>query len=162
MPGFSITLLLLPSPNESRSFNSNILLSLLDEETDVPGWKWSSRSTPATTTATTTSALSTTQRQSSITLKSSDPKEFIKSIERASNALISAEPDITRMDTIAGDGDCGLTLKVRLHLINIFGKLARCDSWEALSSVCSLELQVRSIMSTHKLTMNKTQPSRPR
>jgi triose/dihydroxyacetone kinase / FAD-AMP lyase (cyclizing) len=26
-------------------------------------------------------------------------------------AIIQAEPEITRLDTIAGDGDCGLTLK---------------------------------------------------
>ncbi len=32
-------------------------------------------------------------------------------IERAANALIAAEPEITKQDTIAGDGDAGLTLK---------------------------------------------------
>lgn len=33
------------------------------------------------------------------------------SLHTCCESLISAEPDITRYDTIAGDGDCGLTLK---------------------------------------------------
>jgi dihydroxyacetone kinase len=40
-----------------------------------------------------------------------DPALFIKAVQSACQALISAEPEITKYDTIAGDGDCGLTLK---------------------------------------------------
>ena len=36
---------------------------------------------------------------------------FISAIESALKSVISAEPEITRYDTIAGDGDAGLTLK---------------------------------------------------
>ena len=36
---------------------------------------------------------------------------FIGAIKRAAEALVAAEPEITRQDTIAGDGDAGLTLK---------------------------------------------------
>lgn len=41
-----------------------------------------------------------------------DPAGFVSAISRAATALIAAEPEITRQDTIAGDGDAGLTLKV--------------------------------------------------
>eukprot|EP00594_Rhizosolenia_setigera_P011745 CAMPEP_0178964306 /NCGR_PEP_ID=MMETSP0789-20121207/15593_1 /TAXON_ID=3005 /ORGANISM="Rhizosolenia setigera, Strain CCMP 1694" /LENGTH=590 /DNA_ID=CAMNT_0020649045 /DNA_START=51 /DNA_END=1823 /DNA_ORIENTATION=+ len=34
-----------------------------------------------------------------------------EAITRACNALIDAEPDLTKWDTIAGDGDCGITMK---------------------------------------------------
>jgi dihydroxyacetone kinase len=40
-----------------------------------------------------------------------DPAQFIHTIRRACLALIDAEPEITRQDLIAGDGDAGHTLR---------------------------------------------------
>ena len=111
MPGFSITLLLLPDANSTLS--SDLILSLLDDPTDAPGWKWSSRSPPLAQVPVpkpvdqTSAALS----DKSLSLQAPDPSGFIDAIIRACNELIDAEPEITKMDTIAGDGDCGLTLK---------------------------------------------------
>lgn len=116
MPGFSITLLLLPSAPSSSSPESSLVLSLLDEKADTPGWKWSSASAPAAeaTPSEAPAAVPTSKPQGLGTtlLKSPDPKSFISGIERACHGLVAAEPEITKMDTIAGDGDCGLTLKV--------------------------------------------------
>lgn len=108
MPGFSITLLLLPEQQKTR----DLILSLLDEPTETPGWKWSSRSPPAGVQSPSeiSSALSTADR-SKASLKAKNPSVFVSAIRNACNAIIQAEPEITRMDTIAGDGDCGLTLK---------------------------------------------------
>ena len=108
MPGFSITLLLLPEEKNT----SDLILSLLDEPTETPGWKWSSCVPPAglifsSKTLTTVSATDS----STPPIKAPDPYAFVSAIDRACNAIIQAEPEITRMDTIAGDGDCGLTLK---------------------------------------------------
>ena len=44
-------------------------------------------------------------------LRAADPAAFDAAVARACRALADAEPEITRMDNIAGDGDCGLTLK---------------------------------------------------
>ena len=44
-------------------------------------------------------------------LPAADPALFDAAVARACDALAAAEPDITHMDNIAGDGDCGLTLK---------------------------------------------------
>lgn len=113
MPGFSITLLLLPPANDLSSLPANEILALLDEGTTAPGWKWSSKSPPprATQTAITPALPITKQvvRQSHVMFPG--PAGFTAAIQRACNNLISAEPEITHMDTIAGDGDCGLTLK---------------------------------------------------
>ena len=108
MPGFSVTLLLLPEEQQT----SDLILSLLDEPTETPGWKWSSRLPPAgiQSPPEIPTAVSATN-QSRTPLKAADPSAFISAVERACNALIQAESEITRMDTIAGDGDCGLTLK---------------------------------------------------
>lgn len=44
-------------------------------------------------------------------LTATNSKLFLSCIESALKSVISAEPEITRYDTIAGDGDAGLTLK---------------------------------------------------
>jgi dihydroxyacetone kinase len=113
MPGFSITLLLLPSRDDSLAPSSDLLLSLLDENTNAPGWKWSSKAPPpkAARTSTVSSSAAAEQMKRPSLLTFPDPKEFTAAIERACKNLIAAEPEITHMDSIAGDGDCGLTLK---------------------------------------------------
>jgi dihydroxyacetone kinase len=40
-----------------------------------------------------------------------DSTAFLSAIQRACRALIAAEPELTRQDQIAGDGDAGLTLE---------------------------------------------------
>ncbi|KAI0420744.1 dihydroxyacetone kinase [Xylaria grammica] len=40
-----------------------------------------------------------------------DPAQLDRMIRTACNKLIEAEPDLTRWDTVMGDGDCGETLK---------------------------------------------------
>ncbi|KAJ8487387.1 hypothetical protein ONZ45_g14362 [Pleurotus djamor] len=117
MPGFSLTLLLLPHDNLEAGASSPTaldIITLLDAPTEAPGWKWSSKRVPNPPNAPQAS-LSVEPKTSSATsegtLAASDEKEFKAAITRACQALISAEPEITEMDNIAGDGDCGLTLK---------------------------------------------------
>lgn len=135
MPGFSITLLLLPSNHESPS--SALVLSLLGEDTDAPAWK-RSLNTPPLAVARATPAAVAEQPKRPTRLAFPDPQAFTAAIERACKQLISAEPEITRMDSIAGDGDCGLTLRAgasgALHsLLNIFSNTV-ASLWERISS----------------------------
>jgi len=44
MPGFSLTLLLLPAPGDP--YSSDELLRLLDAPASAPGWKWSASNEP--------------------------------------------------------------------------------------------------------------------
>ncbi|KAH7890741.1 Dak1 domain-containing protein [Phlebopus sp. FC_14] len=116
MPGFSLTLLLLPSAETSNNSSAEFLLSLLDHPTSAPGWKWSPKSPPLSTSQIISPSISPSANvppatSQKFTLKAPDPASFNTSIERACKALIAAEPEITKMDSIAGDGDCGLTLK---------------------------------------------------
>jgi len=46
MPGFSISLFLLPRASESTGYKTDELLSLLDAPGDAPGWSWHSKSEP--------------------------------------------------------------------------------------------------------------------
>jgi dihydroxyacetone kinase len=114
MPGFSLTLLLLPGEDDTSAPSATQILSLLDDKPNVPGWKWSSCQPPTVKTSQITErGISSEQQNKPRILKTPNAASFVESIRRAANALISAEPEITRMDLIAGDGDCGLTLKVR-------------------------------------------------
>ena len=110
MPGFSLTLLLLPGASDSNAPNANKLLALLDEPAAVPGWKWTVGKPPADTIITPKAAAAASAVET-VQLSVADEKGFIEAIQRACSALIKEEPEITRMDNIAGDGDCGLTLK---------------------------------------------------
>lgn len=49
--------------------------------------------------------------QAKLTTAAADPEAFIAAITRACKALIDAEPELTKQDQIAGDGDAGLTLE---------------------------------------------------
>jgi triose/dihydroxyacetone kinase / FAD-AMP lyase (cyclizing) len=111
MPGFSLTLLLLPGESDANAPDTNLLLSLLDEPAAVPGWKWTAGTAPSDSIITPQATAAATTRGDSARLKASSPQEFLAAIQRATDALIREEPEITRMDNIAGDGDCGLTLK---------------------------------------------------
>lgn len=132
MPGFSITTLLLPNGAEAGAPDSSLLLSLLDEPANVPGWKWSSYAPPpaddqiTSGTQKITSALS---EENIVVLRAEDPKAFNAAVERACKAIADAEPEITRMDNIAGDGDCGLTLKG--------GAAGASDQLDGVSSILS-------------------------
>ncbi|TCD71862.1 Dihydroxyacetone kinase 2 [Steccherinum ochraceum] len=110
MPGFSLSVLLLPDGHGGAPSASDIL-KLLDDVPDAPGWKWTSRSTPGQPTQKQTAARTQAAAGHTTKLKAEDPKAFIEAVKRACAALIKEEPEITRMDNIAGDGDCGLTLK---------------------------------------------------
>ncbi|KAG8918917.1 Dihydroxyacetone kinase 2, partial [Tulasnella sp. 417] len=112
MPGFSLTLHLLPRPNYTDGLSASKLLELLDEPTEAPGWKWHARSEPSFTDAdASTESEAKLGTESSISLRAEDPKVFVEAIKRAAEDVIAAEPEITRQDQIAGDGDAGLTLK---------------------------------------------------
>ncbi|CAG8461084.1 1489_t:CDS:10, partial [Funneliformis caledonium] len=84
MPGVSLTILRLPK-------NSDVV-NLLDESAEAPGW------------------INHIKVDIS-SLDTMDPQLFESTIKAACNALIQAEPEITKYDTIVGDGDCGVTLK---------------------------------------------------
>lgn len=114
MPGYSITVLLLPDSSEKNAPSASLLLELLDDKPNVPGWKWSAPSKPLAPSAQikqTSGTGSAAAVAETIRLRAEDPQAFIASVKRACEALIEAEPELTRMDSIAGDGDCGLTLK---------------------------------------------------
>ena len=111
MPGFSLTLLLLPPDHEVSAPSASLLLSLLDEPAETPGWKWTSGAPPTKDVPMTLVGPGNAQTQVSFKSASSDDDLFVKGITRACQGLVDAESQITKMDQIAGDGDCGMTLK---------------------------------------------------
>jgi dihydroxyacetone kinase len=122
MPGFSITLLLLPNKDDSDVPPIGLILSLLDDQPDVPGWKWIGRSPPIPN-----FFLRSREDNRNPVINKTPPgvvkfanhEDVCLRVRKAVKALIVAEPEITRMDSIAGDGDCGLTLKVRFETFNL-------------------------------------------
>lgn len=59
-----------------------------------------------------------------------DPATLEKMLRTACNAVVAAEPDLTKWDTVMGDGDCGETLKTGANclLAAVDGGLAKAGS----------------------------------
>jgi len=110
MPGFSLTLLRLPRSANEVPTSVKEILSLLDAKPETPGWKWASPNAPSIT-ASVGSQFKTLKPQVSGIKHGGDAHKFEEIIQKACVSLVQAEPEITRLDSIAGDGDCGLTLK---------------------------------------------------
>ncbi|GAA6039026.1 hypothetical protein JCM8097_000159 [Rhodosporidiobolus ruineniae] len=126
LPGFSLSLLLLPrepvplpasSPTQSNlSFDASLLVDLFDAPTEAPAWKWTFKGVPEMRVIKEEEETKAGKREEKVGEevkgpKPTDPKLFLSALESALKNVISAEPEITRYDTIAGDGDAGLTLK---------------------------------------------------
>ncbi|KAG9026835.1 Dihydroxyacetone kinase 2 [Tulasnella sp. JGI-2019a] len=117
MPGVSVTVLLLPrdQPDTATAhtcLHAKDLIALLDEPANAPGWRWHARSEARSSldpAHVVTSSISTRVHEHQLT--PADQGSFLQAIKRAAEALVAAEPRITRMDQIVGDGDAGLTLK---------------------------------------------------
>ncbi|OWZ54727.1 dihydroxyacetone kinase [Cryptococcus neoformans c45] len=110
MPGFSLTLLLLPSASEKAPYSAHEILEYLDTPASAPGWKWHAGREPGTLDVKAEEASIPVQKDNAV-LPSTDAKGFLAAIARACKALIAAEPELTEQDQIAGDGDAGLTLE---------------------------------------------------
>ncbi|KAM0550191.1 hypothetical protein ACHAPJ_009039 [Fusarium lateritium] len=110
-PGFSITLLSLPKDNV---FSPQIL-NFLDSPTDAFGWpshisssNWTGNS--AVTDRPAKEVLTKTEPAREVPQIPCDKALFEAIVTSIFESLIAAEPEITRNDTILGDGDCGITL----------------------------------------------------
>jgi dihydroxyacetone kinase len=105
--GFSISLLKLADSGVSTS-----LLNLLDAPAEATGWaapiKSSTWTNPPKETSTTSEGKDTSNKPANLSI---DPSLASKALKHALERLIAAEPDVTRYDTVVGDGDCGIGLK---------------------------------------------------
>ncbi|GAA5827012.1 hypothetical protein JCM11251_002205 [Rhodosporidiobolus azoricus] len=125
LPGFSLTLFLLPRepvalPVSACSSNlkvdASLLVDLFDAPTEAPAWKWTFKGQPEMKVAKGEDETKLKKREEKAGEevkgpKPANPKLFLNALSSALKSVISAEPEITRYDTIAGDGDAGLTLK---------------------------------------------------
>lgn len=100
MPGFSITATRLPETDVDD------ILAAVDAPSTAPGWRAAIKP-QLDSKPTKDEAKKETHEASGLTASST----FIPALQQACKDVMAAEPDITRYDVIAGDGDCGLTLK---------------------------------------------------
>ncbi|RSL69448.1 hypothetical protein CEP54_002324 [Fusarium duplospermum] len=106
--GFSITLLNVVAPD----FDAPGMIELLDAPSEVVGWSApiQSRTWEAKNSATRTGNDGASQDAQPSDLKI-DASSAQAAFKRALEKVIAAEPEVTRYDTVVGDGDCGIGLK---------------------------------------------------
>ncbi|CAG7851718.1 Dihydroxyacetone kinase 2 Short=DHA kinase 2; AltName: Full=Glycerone kinase 2; AltName: Full=Triokinase 2; AltName: Full=Triose kinase 2 [Serendipita indica DSM 11827] len=112
MPGFSLSLLLLPREEDKHTVSAEKILQYLDDETEATAWKAAIKvkhpgQRGRSTTGDTVAQASRIDR----CMEAPDKSAFVALVERVCMSLKAAEPEITKMDEKAGDGDCGYTLK---------------------------------------------------
>lgn len=103
--GFSVTLL-----NVSRvekQFTKVPLLELLDAETDAVAWPVKKFSTDAPSYD---KSVLAEEHHDVAQVGEFDAKHFKQWLTAGVDSLVKAEPHITKLDTLVGDGDCGTTL----------------------------------------------------
>ncbi|KAK5136993.1 hypothetical protein LTR08_001500 [Meristemomyces frigidus] len=105
--GFSISLLKAQDTGLGKS-----MLELLDAPAECSGWSAAISSStwakPPTETREKGAGAGVENKPCGLTL---DPALANKALKHALEQLIKAEPDITKYDTVVGDGDCGIGLK---------------------------------------------------
>jgi triose/dihydroxyacetone kinase / FAD-AMP lyase (cyclizing) len=105
--GFSISILKLQDTGLSKS-----MLELLDAPAEASGWsaavKSSTWAKPPTKTREKGAGVGSENKPCGLSI---DPALANKSLQHALQKVIDAEPDITKYDTVVGDGDCGIGLK---------------------------------------------------
>ncbi|KIM32820.1 hypothetical protein M408DRAFT_187072 [Serendipita vermifera MAFF 305830] len=116
MPGVSLTLLMLPRPTEESPYTSDEILTFLDDKSNILAWKMAVKLTPphkkeADDEDDPKGAGEASETTANRRVTISDPQLFVRCVQAACEALKVAEPDITRMDSVGGDGDCGITLR---------------------------------------------------
>lgn len=108
-PGFIISVLRLA---DTGLGTGRSLLDLIDAPVNAIGWPRCV--TGGTWEETYKSAPEKTEEEEDETKPSNlklDPRELRKTLEPALNKLIAAEAEVTKYDSVVGDGDCGLGLK---------------------------------------------------
>lgn len=108
-PGFSVTLMNVVDTGIDKS-----VLQLLDEPSEAAGW-----TAPVKADTWTTQWKEDAKDASSSELVaeenfgdlSFDLDSGLKKLKSGLKAMIATEPEVTKFDTVVGDGDCGTTLK---------------------------------------------------
>lgn len=106
--GFSISLLNVASPE----FGAPSMIELLDAPSEVVGWSAPIQTSTweAKNTNTRTERVGATEDIKSGGLKT-DASSAQTALKNGLQKVIDAEPEVTRYDTVVGDGDCGIGLK---------------------------------------------------
>ncbi|KAI5451888.1 hypothetical protein NCC49_001190 [Naganishia albida] len=138
LPGFSLTLLLLPRNEDKPKYSAERILQLLDASASAPGWK------PFTKVVNEAEAYTPDQGQVEEMKNGGKAVSipnfgvFQSALRAACENVIAAEPEITQFDTIAGDGDCGLCLKAGAEEILSVLKNDGLDSADVINSILAL------------------------
>jgi len=134
--GFSITLLNITKATKSAGLAFKSVTELLDAETDASGWPVKNYSNDAP------------DYDSSLIKEGSDSIQqagtfdfdhFSKILKAGVETLVKAEPEITKLDTKVGDGDCGTTLVSGGNgIVDNLSKLPKSSLSETLHKISDL------------------------
>lgn len=134
--GFSITLLNITKANKAAQLGFKSVIDLLDAETEASGWpvKKYSNNAPDYDASLIKEGSDNIQQAGTF-----DFDHFSKILKAGVETLVKAEPEITRLDTKVGDGDCGTTLVSGGNgIVENLSKLPKSSLSESLHKISDL------------------------
>ncbi|KAJ2775145.1 Dihydroxyacetone kinase 2 [Coemansia nantahalensis] len=99
MPGASLSLLVLPSDEQQ----CGKLLALLDQPAECPGWVSHAHAEGA-------ASVDEAECSAAAPVAPAADERWERAISSAYQSVVAAEPEVTRLDQLMGDGDCGHVL----------------------------------------------------
>ncbi|KAL9638534.1 MAG: hypothetical protein Q9164_001488 [Protoblastenia rupestris] len=134
-PGFILTVLKL---SDTGLGSSKSMLEALDAPINAIGWPHCvSRETWETTYKPLPEEKEDEEGESQPSNLKLDPQKLKQTLEPALKKLIAAEVEITKYDTVVGDGDCGLGLKRGAEAtLTALDELQSDDMMHAFSKIC--------------------------
>lgn len=134
--GFSVTLLNVTKANKAAQLGFKSIFELLDAEIDAPGWpvKKYEANAPSYDASLIKEGSDNIQQAGTF-----DFDHFSKILKAGVETLVKAEPEITRLDTKVGDGDCGTTLVSGGNgIVENLSKLPKTSLSETLHKISDL------------------------
>ncbi|KAJ9106007.1 hypothetical protein QFC19_003343 [Naganishia cerealis] len=139
LPGFSLTLLLLPRGEDAPRYSAERILQLIDAPASAPGWKPFQRVVKERDAYVQGEAKVAAMKNGGKAVPIPEIKVFRDALRAACHNVIAAEPEITQFDTIAGDGDCGLCLKAGAEeILRLADDESALDSEDVINAILAL------------------------
>ncbi|GHJ85183.1 hypothetical protein NliqN6_1585 [Naganishia liquefaciens] len=138
LPGFSLTLLLLPRAQDQPRYSAERVLELLDAPASAPGWKPFTKVVNEAEAYVQDKGKVDTMKNGGKAVPIPHFDTFQQALRAACQNVVAAEPEITQFDTIAGDGDCGLCLKAGAEEILRVLDADDLDASDVINSILAL------------------------
>lgn len=134
-------------PRSGDKYSGETILKYMDAPASSPGWKYLVTAEPGVPQPAAPPKEEVSLKSGAAPVPPLDFALFQKAVTAACETVIKAEPEITKYDTIAGDGDCGLCLKAMASGIVKAFEQGKVDKQDMSTAILNLATVVSRMLS---------------